>query len=144
MGGWVAVHTAAHDHALAGLIAISAADMSRMAAAPVDARVKEMADNMESLAGVTARTMADDIAAAAPGHSFADAAPGLAHTPFLALTSDDGLAPEADKLAAAVRAAGNNAVTVQHVATDHGWSDHRIALEAAVITWLEALPAPAR
>jgi hypothetical protein len=38
-----------------------------------------------------------------------------------------------------VRAQGNARVTAMHVATDHGWSDRRIALQDAVIRWLQAL-----
>jgi hypothetical protein len=30
-------------------------------------------------------------------------------------------------------------VSTVHVATDHSWSDRRIALEDAVIRWLQAL-----
>jgi hypothetical protein len=54
------------------------------------------------------------------------------------LTSDDGLAPGADTLAVAVRAAGGS-VTTAHEATDHSWSDARIALQTRVIGWLQGL-----
>jgi len=60
------------------------------------------------------------------------------------LTSDDGLAPMSDSLVAYVRRAGNRRVTLVHEATDHSWSDRRIALETAVIRWLQELPAPRR
>jgi uncharacterized protein len=39
----------------------------------------------------------------------------------------------------AIMAKGNRKVTSIHAATDHGWSDHRIFLEAAVINWLAEL-----
>jgi hypothetical protein len=35
--------------------------------------------------------------------------------------------------------AGNIRVKSLHVASDHGWSDQRIALESAVIGWLVGL-----
>jgi len=75
------------------------------------------------------------------GQEFAlrNAARGLVNTPLLALTSDDGLADHTDAFVAAVKAVGGNKVTTYHVATDHSWSDHRIALEATIITWLSAL-----
>jgi pimeloyl-ACP methyl ester carboxylesterase len=139
MGGWVAVNTAAHDRSLAGLITFSAADMSRAGAAPLASRVSLMRDNMESLAGVTAETMATDAAGVAKDHPFSKAAPGLADIPYLALTSNDGLASDTDGLVADIRARGGSKVTTLHVATDHGWSDHRIALEAAIILWLQGL-----
>lgn len=53
------------------------------------------------------------------------------------LTSDDGGAPAADGLVAALRAQGNERVEAHHVATDHGWSDHRIALQTLVLAWAD-------
>jgi len=141
MGGWATVHTAAADHRLRGAILLSAADMGREGGAPHARLVAGMADNMESLAGVTAEQMADELAANADRWRFDRAAGGLARVPLLVLTSDDGLAPQADALIGAVRAAGNARVTASHVATDHAWSDRRVALEAAVVDWLRALAA---
>jgi hypothetical protein len=134
----VAISTAAHDRGLIGLISICAADMAKLGAAPEPVREKVMAENMESLAGVTAASMAEDAAAAGPLNPLTKAATGLIDTPYLALTSDDGLAPDTDALVAAIRARGGTKVTAVHVHTDHGWNDHRIALEAAIIGWLRA------
>jgi hypothetical protein len=94
---------------------------------------------MESLAGGTAETFADDMIAGAPRWRFSVAAPGLSRTAMLVLTSDDGLAPMSDSLVAAVRRQGNDHVTTVHRATDHSWSDARIALESTVIRWLDRL-----
>jgi pimeloyl-ACP methyl ester carboxylesterase len=139
MGGWVVVHTTAHDHNLIGAILISAADMGAQADIPRERLVAVMADNMESLAGVTAESMADEVRAHAKEFRFEGAAAGLVQTPLLALTSDDGLAPGTDALVHAIEAQGGHRVTTMHVATDHGWSDHRIALESAILNWLAAL-----
>lgn len=139
MGGWVTVNTAAQDSGLIGFATISAGDMSTIAAAPLETRAKLMADNMESLAGVTAQSMAQDVADNASKYPFSKAAPTLANTPYLALTSDDGLAGHTDALVKAIRAEGGTKVTTAHAPTDHGWNDHRIALEALVITWLQGL-----
>jgi hypothetical protein len=99
-----------------------------------------MEENMEALAGVTAESMAAEAAVSTPDITFAKAAEGLAKTPYLALTSDDGLAPDTDALVAAIQARGSGKVATAHVATDHSWSDHRIELEAIVINWLSTLP----
>ncbi len=140
MGGWVTVNTAAHDHRLRGAILISAADMTGRATAPARAQLeKVMADNMESLAGVTPASMADEVIALHATRSFANAYDGLASVPLLVVTSDDGLAPSNDSLVAAVRARGNQHVATVHFSTDHSYSDQRIALEGAVIRWLQAL-----
>ncbi|MGD0892633.1 MAG: alpha/beta fold hydrolase [Terracidiphilus sp.] len=135
MGGWVTVNTAAHDHALLGAILISAADMSAMGTMDHKNAVALMADNMESLAGVTAESMADEISKLS-AFNFGNAAAGLVPVPLLVLTANDGLAPSADSLVAAVKAGGGKNVTEIHQATDHSWSDHRIFLEATVINWL--------
>ena len=139
MGGWVAAHTASRDHALAGVILISMADMSQISGRSHEKVVAEMADDMETLAGVTAESMADDMTATAKNYVMFNAAPGLVQVPMLALTSNDHLGPQADSLVAAVKAKGGTKVTTMHVDTDHGWSDHRIALESIIITWLANL-----
>jgi pimeloyl-ACP methyl ester carboxylesterase len=139
MGGWVTVLTASHHPELAGAVLLSAADMGAMAGGRRDRLVRTMADNMESLAGVTPESMADEVRSRGAHWSFADAEPGLAHLPLLVLTANDGLAPMSDSLVVALRALGNERITTLHAATDHSWSDRRIELESAVINWLDAL-----
>ncbi len=139
MGGWVVAHTAAHDHALIGAILISAGDMGHLGEEPQDRLVADMADNMEGLAGVTAQSMADENRANAKAFRMENAAAGLTQTPLLVLTSDDGLAPDSDVLVHAIEAKGGHKITIIHFATDHSWSDHRIALESAILTWLAGL-----
>ncbi len=139
MGGWVVAHTAAHDHALIGAILISAGDMGLLGEEPHDRLVVDMADNMEGLSGVTAQSMADEDQANAKAFRFENTAAGLTQTPLLVLTADDGLAPHSDALVHAIEAKGGHKVTAMHVATDHSWSDHRIALESTILTWLTGL-----
>jgi pimeloyl-ACP methyl ester carboxylesterase len=142
MGGWVTALTAAQDPGLAGAALISAADMGGQGAMPAAKAivVKSMAGNMESLAGTSPEKMADEIIGFSPRLSFtAEVAKGLAGKPLLVLTSDDGLAPNAERLAKAVQDAGGRSVILRHEATDHSWSGRRIALEASVISWLQGL-----
>jgi len=139
MGGWVTAHTAAHDSGLMGAILISAADMGHLGELPRDRLVPLMADDMESLAGVTAESMADETISHAKAFGFSNTIDGLSHIPLLVLSADDGLAPQTDALVAAIRAKGNSQVTAIHQATDHGWSDRRIFLESTIITWLASL-----
>jgi pimeloyl-ACP methyl ester carboxylesterase len=139
MGGWVVVHTASHDHGMIGAIIISAGDMGKAGDVPRDRLVAEMADNMDSLARITPETMADEVRALSKMFRFENAAAGLTQTPLLALTSDDGLAPDTDALVRAIQAHGGHEVTPIHVATDHSWSDHRIFLECTILAWLAGL-----
>ena len=138
MGGWVTTQVAASDGGLIGAALISAADMAAPAAAPKAQRVALAADNMEALAGVTAESMADQIATLGP-YSFAAAAPGLAKTRLLILTSDDGLAPEAEKLFLDVKQRGGR-VAIVHANTDHSWNTARIRLATEILWWLGTLP----
>ena len=142
MGGWVTALTAAQDQGLAGAVLISAADMGGRGAVPGAKAmvVKAMAGDMETLSSTTPEKMADEIIGFSPRLSFnAQVAKGLSTKPLLVLTSDDGLAPSADKLVAQIKADGGTMVTAHHEATDHGWSGKRIALEALVISWLQGL-----
>jgi len=139
MGGWVTAHAAAHDHALLGAILISAADMGALGELPRTKVVSEMKDDMESLAGVTAESMADETIAHAKEFGFSKTVDGLVPMPLLVLSADDGLAPESDALVKEVTEKGSKQVTAIHIATDHAWSDHRIFLESTIINWLAAL-----
>jgi pimeloyl-ACP methyl ester carboxylesterase len=138
MGGWVTALIAERDPALAGAILISAANMGGRTASRAET-VALMADNMESLAGVSAESMADETISNRAAFDWAPGAAGLARTPLLVLTSDDGLAPAATALAATVRSAPGARVSEVHVATDHGWSGARIRLEQEILSWLERL-----
>ena len=139
MGGWVVAHTAAHDHALIGAILISMADMGLVGSRPRAQAVAAMADDMETLADVTAESMVDELAAHPKEFVVAGTEAGLAQIPVLAITSNDHLASQTDALVAAIKAKGGTKVTSAHLDTDHSYSDRRIALESVVITWLLAL-----
>ena len=140
MGGWVTVHTAAHDHGLRGAVLISAADMAYARGRGRAGVVAMMASDMETLAGTSPEQMADELLAHPTDWAFPAAYDGLSSVPLLVLTSNDGLAQRNGELVAAVRARGNTHVATVHLPTDHSYSDQRIALESAVIRWLQALP----
>ncbi len=140
MGGWVTAVTAGQDDSVKGAVLVSAADMSSLAPAPLAQRLQTASSNMEALAGVTAQSMADEMATLTAAESFGAAAPGLARKPLLVLTSDDGLAAGANALVAAIRKGGGTKVSTLHVATDHGWNSARVRLASEVLIWLTALP----
>ena len=138
LGGGVTAVTAGGDPGLAGAVMISSADLGVMSRTPPGARLRTARENMESLAGVTAESMAEEMGTLGDA-SFAAAAPGLMKMPVLVLTSDDGLAPMSDALVADLRKRGDKQLSAVHEATDHGWSGKRVALEALVIAWLQGL-----
>ena len=142
MGGWVTAETAAADPALAGAIMISAWDPGVYGAARGEARAKlvaGMAENSETLAGTSPDAMADELIAHGAAWSFPPLAEKLAGAKLLVLTSDDGNGPNDTGLVAAIQKLGGHGVSQSHAATDHSWSDHRIALETLVVSWLAEL-----
>ena len=139
MGGAITARAAARDRTLIGAVLISAWDMATAATRPHEKIVAFMADDMETLAGVTAESMARDLEAHGREFSFTSDAAGLTDTPLLVLTSDDGNAEGANALVGAIRAKGGHRVATEHVATNHVWSDRRIELESDVIAWLKEL-----
>ena len=140
MGGWVAAFTAGRDSRLRGAVLISTADIGLVGASIKPAEAAGfMAENMESLAGGSAESFGADLVGGAEHRRLALTARGLARMPMLVLTSADGLAGHSDSLVAAVRRLGNTRVATVHRLTDHSWSDRRIALESAVLRWLNRL-----
>ena len=144
MGGWVAALTAARDPRLRGAVLISSADIGLVGAAKRVDAVTMMSENMESLAGGTAETFADDLLAGSARRRLTAAAPNLVRLPLLVLTSDDGLSAHSDSLVAAIRRLGGRRITTMHATTDHSWSDKRVALISAVLRWLDRLPVAGR
>lgn len=139
MGGWATAQAAVADPTLLGAILIAPADMSALGAMPRAALVKRTAQNAETLV-TSPEKMADELIAQADTFKLTRTAPGLAKVPVLVLTADDGLAPRADALVAAIRAQGGTRVQTEHFITDHSWSDSRLALQSSIISWLQALP----
>jgi pimeloyl-ACP methyl ester carboxylesterase len=140
MGGWVTGMVASEDQALAGAILISAANMGMAAQMAGDRLEAQAAGNSEALASTSPALQAAELRAQAAAFDLRPRAAGLARQPLLVLTSDDGLKPTTDPRVAAARAAGGK-VTEGHQATDHSWSDARIALATRIHDWLETLPA---
>ena len=141
LGGMAASFVGDHNSDLAGVGMISAANFAMFGHGMARPQlVQFMSENMESL-NTTSEKIADEAMAGAAGWNFVTFAPNLAKHPLLLVTSDDGLAGASNALAKADRDTRGAPVTEVHIATDHSYSDHRIALEAAVIHWLDGLSA---
>ena len=150
MGGMIAANIGAHDPTIRAIGLISAANMagrflSVTASSNTPANIKKWAAHLDEegiypLAGCTSEGLARELVANAARWNFPDFAPVLNPRPVLILTSDDGLAPDNDRLAAGLRALNDTRLTTLHLATDHSYSGQRIALETAVIHWLNQLP----
>jgi pimeloyl-ACP methyl ester carboxylesterase len=139
MGGFMAASAAAHDPAIAGLVMISAWNIGRDGGqfhnrAFRDAQLQdEFRDDVIPLAGTTAEGLMDEAMANAKAWDFVQWAARLKTRPALLVSADDGTRADAHQLAQALGARA----TEVHMATDHPYSDHRIALESTVVGWLE-------
>jgi pimeloyl-ACP methyl ester carboxylesterase len=150
MGGFMARYAAAHDPAVKAVALISAADMAVDTVESIPAAHRSMAaasiaahfanEGMAPLGGCTPDSLAQEVIANADAWNVPNLAPALASRPVLVITSDDGLQPSNDAFVAALHKAGGKRVTTLHLATDHSYSDKRIALQTAVLSFLAALP----
>ena len=143
MGGMATAYEAGHDPAIIGAALISAAGMN-LFNGPKAEMIKALGDEygastMHTLAGTSPEALYEEVVANPTPFTLNTYAAGAARKPMLVVSSDDGLKPIDDSFANAVMAAGGSPRQV-HLATDHSYSDKRIALEAVVIEWLATLP----
>ena len=142
MGGWLAASATDHAPNVAGLVMISAWDIGAQGPRFRDPafRKKQAAgdfgENVIPLAGTSADALMQEAAANASHWDFVDYAPQIKARPVLIITANDGLTPDNLRLGKALRAAGDGDVSEMHMDTDHPYSDHRIALESAIVAWL--------
>lgn len=137
MGGFATVMLGA-DKDVAGYVLISAADMLAYALTDIrDPKNRASAIDDTSYTNASLESLGADARAHAPAWDWTARARLMAGRPVLVLTSDDGLAPTADAAVRSVTSAGGPAPTVEHMATDHSYNDHRIALAASIVRWLD-------
>jgi hypothetical protein len=91
---------------------------------------------MAPLAGTSLAALEQEAKAHTTAWSFSTFAQKIAPRPVLDISANDGLRASNEALAAALKHAGSP-VTSTHFDTDHVFSDHRIALQAAVLKWLD-------
>lgn len=142
MGGATAFMTAATAQDLDGLVLIDAWNIAGKTSKGADTRETLAAafdDFGNSLHGATPQTVADEVIAKRSQWDLVAAAPRLARLPILAVRAKYGIAAPNRALVDALRSAGNARVTALEMDTDHSFSDHRIALAATVIDWLQQL-----
>jgi pimeloyl-ACP methyl ester carboxylesterase len=138
MGGFDTVMLSS-DKQVAGSVVISGADiggrLAKAAGKPISALREDWGDDA-SYTNMTLAEMVADGAANRERWDWRRNAARLAGRPLLLLSSNDGLKPDADIAAAAVKKAGGTATEIK-METDHSYNDHRIALAAAIVAWLQ-------
>ncbi|HTV81256.1 MAG TPA: alpha/beta fold hydrolase [Acidobacteriaceae bacterium] len=134
MGGFLAVAAMAQHRQIAAGVVIS--EGSPIINGPGFFGKKSDPADYVPLAGTSPAALRREAQAHAAAWSFATLAAKIAPRPILDVTADDGLRASNDALVAALTHAGARATSL-HMDTDHDFTDHRIALEAAVLAWLD-------
>lgn len=140
MGGFLGLYATAHDQAILGMAAISAWNLGPAAMHPEsEARTKSYHDASPRLAGTTPEGMLSEAKQNAAKWNYVDWASDLKSRPIFVIESSDGNVPDNHALFEALQKAGDTHATEVHMETDHSYNDHRIALQTAVLNWLESL-----
>jgi uncharacterized protein len=92
--------------------------------------------DMAPLTGTSAAALKHEAQANINAWSFPTLAAKIAPRPVLVLSAHDGLRASNEDLVAALKHTGSP-VTYLHFDTDHGFSDHRIALQTTILNWLD-------
>jgi len=141
MGGATAFMTATQTSGLDGLILIDAWNIDGKNSKGADTHetlVKGFDDFGNALHGATPETVADEVIARRSGWNLVAAAAKLPRLPVLTVNARYGIGAENQPVTNALRKAGAQ-VTAVTIGSDHSFTDHRIALAATVIGWLQRL-----
>jgi pimeloyl-ACP methyl ester carboxylesterase len=122
-------------------------EFAKLSAEQARARAAEAFNDVDGrLDGADAQSLMDDVRLHGATMRLSAAAPSLSVRPLLLATATrDDLSDQGVDLRAALAKIPGDHVTYRLFDTDHGFNDHRIALETFVLDWLGSLPiGPAR
>ncbi len=142
MGGFVAAHVTAHDPQVlaAGLVTPGNLGPSSAQRRERDPHFWELwRDNASRLVGATPQELMKELDSDPARWNYMNCVPLLKGRPVLLVEADDQNAADNQELAKRLREAGDGQVTEVHMHTDHSFSDHRIAMQAAVVSWLDGV-----
>lgn len=91
------------------------------------------------LSGCTADGLYSEVQAHKEDWDFNNFVPQLKPHPVLVISADDDVRAMSDAFVAAMKSAQAPRLTAVHMPTDHNFNDHRIALQIAVLDWLNTL-----
>jgi pimeloyl-ACP methyl ester carboxylesterase len=145
MGGFMAGIGAMRDEAVLGAALISAWNPGVLANPSPQlekAQLDELRSDMGPLSGTTPEGLLEEAKKNAAAWDLVGHAALWNSRPVLVVESDDFLHADDVAIAAAVRKIPSAQLTELHLPTDHAYSDHRIALAAALLGWLKQLEPP--
>jgi uncharacterized protein len=140
-GGFLAGYEGAHDSTLAGVGMIAAVDLGKINADPKEreTRLKRWELQMHPVHGATAPELFAEAERHTKDWDYVQWADLLSARPVLLVEADDQNRSDMTALASSLRAKNAAGLVEKSLSTDHSVSDHRIALQAIVIGWLERL-----
>lgn len=141
MGGFLAGYEAFHDPDVTAVAMIAAVNLGRINADPKerDIRLKRWETQLHPIRGASPAELFAEAERHAQEWDYVKWAGALQGRPVLLVEADDQNHSDMEALAGALRQKGAVALSQVAVATDHSFSDHRIALQTIVIEWLEKL-----
>jgi len=143
MGGFIAAYTAAHDPGVCAIVMVAAWNLGAFVSRPsFSERTDTFLNASPRLAGTTPEGLIAEAKAHASEWNYIDYVNQLKTRPVLLLEANDQNTEDNRALAENLDKAGNTQVTEKYLETDHTFSDHRIALQIAILEWLQHLPAP--
>jgi len=144
MGGFMAACATARDPEVAGLVMISAWNIGATMSGPREThRIDSFPAASSRLAGTTPAGLQAEAEANAAKWNYLDYADALKTRPVFIVESHDRNLSYNKAMKEALQKAGNTRVTETYLETDHSYSDHRIALQVAVLQWLDTVFVPA-
>ena len=146
MGGFLAGIGTARDPAILGAALVSAWNpgVLAMRASPQldQAMLEEFRSDVGPLKGATAEGLLAETKQNAVAWNLIDLAPQLKSRPVLIVVSNDFLHDDDAAIAASLRKAAHPRMSEIQMPTDHAYSDHRIALQRALLDWLRQFEKP--
>src|ERR1700686_599881 len=141
-GGFLAGYEGSHDPGIKAVAMISAVNVGKIGADPKErqTRLKRWEAQLHPVRGATASGLFEEAERHANDWDYVQWAEALRSRPVLLVKTDDQNHTDMQALGAALRPQGSASLHETAVETDHSFSDHRIALQAIVIDWLEKLP----
>ena len=136
----------AHHTGVTAAIAISGASLGhRFAGLKPEEKDKAVAQyaartdpaDLLPLAGTSANALGAEVFDHRDEWDFLRLAPALGKRPILLITANDGTGPNSAALLEALKKQTNTQSLHVEMKTDHPFSDHRIALENTILTWLK-------
>jgi len=140
-GGFLAGYEGSHDPAISAIGIISATNLGKVNFDPKEreTRLKRWQTQLHPVHGATAADLFAEAERHAKDWDYVQWADALRTRSLLLVEADDQNHADMEALASALRQKGSARLEQRAVATDHSFSDHRIALQAIVIDWLQKL-----